>query len=490
MLISGIVRENRLKPNRLGNYLLVASLFGLAAVGGPLRNLPVDLHGTPAIADEPQPGNSARSLYARAALALQAKNTALAAAELESLIRVFPEDPLAPVAAIHLAECQLAQGEPDPAMQLLEKWLPKLAQTESSEPTSRAHVLHAQWLQARAQIALQQPREASLITQNALRTVAATEVHAAAEQKWIDQLRSLDSQLKQQLQQLQAQLLRAAAEQVRKKDFNAALTSLAQCQPSDMPEAWHWRYQLLSAQSHLGQARPDQAIEAIDAIELDGLTAAEQAAVHWVALDAALASHQASRAAQEVDALKPLVAGDDDLAATVALRDIEVAMLRKNRTEVRIKSTEAKQAFPNYARRHEFDLLLARNAIAEVQFAEARQILQTIIDAPPEHDPTAVSRAQWLMAETYFLARDYPSAIAAYSAVVQRGGQSEWLESALLQRGKCFELQGDRTAAAQDYQRVIQGFPQSRLAASAADRLTELETSLRSASNPTPSPQR
>jgi TolA-binding protein len=126
-------------------------------------------------------------------------------------------------------------------------------------------------------------------------------------------------------------------------------------------------------------------------------------------------------------------------------------------------------------------LLLARNALANIQFEEARRILAALIAAPPKHDRSAAPRAQWLLGESYFLARDYRQAIAAYTAAVDASAAPAWTEVALMQRAKCYELLGDFAAAAADYRRVVQEFRASSFAATASSRLSDIDSHVRSA---------
>jgi tetratricopeptide (TPR) repeat protein len=298
----------------------------------------------------------------------------------------------------------------------------------------------------------------------------------------LQQLAALGEQASKRREQAQAQALRVAAEEVRGKRYGEALKTLSQCRPDQLGAAWLWRYRLLHAQALLGTSQAAAALDELDGIVFERLSSAERAAVHMARLDAAMALQQLARAQAEIDTLTALVKDDQFLGPTVALRAVEVATLRKDREAARRLALAAKQAYPKFASAHEFDLLLARNALASVQFDEARRILSDLLAVPPEHDPSAVPRANWLLGETYFLAQDYRQAIAAYTAAIDSNAAPAWTEISLMQRAKCYELLGELTAATADYERVAADSKRSSFTMTAQTRLNQIDNYLRSAS--------
>ena len=149
-------------------------------------------------------------------------------------------------------------------------------------------------------------------------------------------------------------------------------------------------------------------------------------------------------------------------------------MFRKDRATARRFAAEAKQKYPKFVGLYEFDLLLARNALAQVEFDEARRLLQSIINNPPASDATAAPRAQWWLGESYFLSQDYARAMVAYSAVIDSNSVPAWADTALMQRGKCHENLNDPMSAIADFRRLLEEFPDSPVVAQARTRLNEL----------------
>ncbi len=298
------------------------------------------------------------------------------------------------------------------------------------------------------------------------------------EQRLLSELRQTATQANQRRQQAQAVVLRRAAEQVQQKQFDAALVSLQSVQVESLTSAWLWRYRVLQAQSFVGTNRSEDALAQLDQIDAKNLDTTERVAIAMVALDAAINAGKLGRAQSEIESLQrlsgQLTARDDMLGPTIALRAAELALLKKDRETVDRLVSEARQAYPEYVNRHEFDLLEARNALARIEFDRARRILQSIIATPPASDNTAVPRAYWLLGESYFLSQDAARAAAAYTQVIDHTVVTQWTESALMQRGKCHELLGNNPAAIADYQRLMRTYPRSSLLPQARERLSEL----------------
>lgn len=427
---------------------------------------------------ESQP--EAREFYKRAAVALLSKNVTMASVELGQLVEKYPDDPLAPLAALRLAECQLSQGNPKTAIETLEKWIPKFAESPKTLLIEPACALRAHLVLARAHLAADNLKEAIEIGTLQCELYSQRNDLPQLERGLLEQLNAVIKQAAKNQDHRQAVHLRTAAELVRKKSFNDALSALNKCDLGSLGPSWQWRYHVLKAQCLQGNGDASGSLLELDKIAQRSLNPSERIAVRMACLDSALGSGQIKRAQTELTELEKAVEGDQQLGPTIALRAVEVATLSKNRDEARKKAQAARKAYPNYASLHEFDLLLARNAIANIEFDEARKILRSVIDSAPGGDDTAVPRAQWLLGESYFLSRQYTQAIAAYTSAID-GNHSVTTELALMQRGKCFELQGDFVSASADYQRLLREYSQSRQSALATSRLAEIDSFVRSA---------
>lgn len=126
---------------------------------------------------------------------------------------------------------------------------------------------------------------------------------------------------------------------------------------------------------------------------------------------------------------------------------------------------------PGFAQQYELDYIRGRCLAARAMFAEARQAYEKAIQDPAgEHTETA-AKAQLMIAETYFHQRDYAAAFRAYMQVEILYAYPELQAAALLQAGKCRQLQGDSAAASDLYRQVLKNYPKTEAAGQAALQL-------------------
>ncbi len=417
---------------------------------------------------------SARELYGQAARALVAKDVAQAAVALSQLIETYPQDEMAPLAAMRLAQCQMSAGQTSQAIAVLEKWLPELAKSTKSRTLDPSAELDAQALLARAYLLNAQYDKAIELAKQADALAANPKTLSDAQQRAVQQIQSISSAAASRREAGQATALREAARLVREKRFEPAQAELKKVDTALLGPDWLWRYHVLCAQCQLGVGQATAATEQLNRIELAKLQPKEQAVVRVLRMEAALGTGRLSDAEKELAALDVVAPTDSQQAATLDLRRAELALLRKDRRSVDQLARSARQKYPNFESLHEFDLMLARNCLACVEFEEARQILTRIIEQPPVRDPSAVPRARWLLGESYLLSQDYQKAIEYYSQVIEGNQALHWTESALLQRGRCYESLGQTAAALADYRRLADQFPKSSLRGDAQTRLSQL----------------
>ena len=109
--------------------------------------------------------------------------------------------------------------------------------------------------------------------------------------------------------------------------------------------------------------------------------------------------------------------------------------------------------------------------ISRALFAEARQAYEQVIRSPSgEHTETA-AKAQLMIAETFFHQRDYAGAFRAYMQVEVLYDYPELQSAALMQAGKCRQLQGNSEAAADLFRQTLKSYPGTRAAEQAALQL-------------------
>ena len=423
----------------------------------------------------PKPA-SARDYYSQAAAALVAKDTAKATLSLTKLVEQFPEDEMAPLAAMRLAQCHMAAARYDAAIAVLEKWLPELAKSTKARALDPASELDAQATLARAYFLTAQYERVLELSKQANGLAAHPSALNDGQQRAIQQIKSLATAASQRREATQAVALREAARLVREKRYASAQAELDKVDDGLLSTDWSWRYHVLAAQCLLGVNKPQPAIERLNKIDLSALKPKEQAVVRVLRLEVALAAGSLKEADKELEALDASAQNDAHQSALLDLRRAELALLRKDRETVDRITRAAKSKYPNFESLHEFDLLLARNLLARIEFDEARQLLTTLVQSEPTTDPTLVPRAQWLIGESYLLSQDYSAAIAAYSQVIDDQHALVWAESALMQRGKCYEMTGQFAEAQNDYNRLMKDFPSSTLQPDARVRLSQLPT--------------
>lgn len=431
---------------------------------------------TPAAKPDARPvqPSTARELYSQAAKALVAKDIAQAATALTSLVEQFPQDEMAPLAAMRLAQCHLNAAKSTEAIAVLEKWLPELSKSTKARTLDPAAELEAQAMLAKAYLTTAQYDRVIELSKKSAALAANPAALSQAQQRALQQLSGFAAAAVQRRAASEAGYLREAARLVREKRYTLAQVELDKVDVTLLGTDWSWRYCVLCAQCQLGSGQPSQATEQLKHIELASLQPKEQSLVRMLRMEAALASGAHAAAEKELEALTATAQADPHQAATLDLRRAELALLRKDRNTVEQLTRAAKAKYPNFASLHEFDLLLARNLLARIEFDEARRVLSSIIQSPPVHDSTAVPRAQWLLGESYLLSQEYVPAIAEYSRVIESNRAPLWTESALMQRGKCYEMLGQTAEAQGDYNRLMKEFPGSSLQADARSRLGQL----------------
>lgn len=126
---------------------------------------------------------------------------------------------------------------------------------------------------------------------------------------------------------------------------------------------------------------------------------------------------------------------------------------------------------PEFPQMYELDYVRGRCLAARALFAEARQAYEKVIHSPAGVRTETAAKAQLMIAETFFHQRRYADAYRAYMQVEILYDYPELQAAALLQAGKCRELQGNADSATQLYRQVLKNHPGTRAAEQAALQL-------------------
>jgi TolA-binding protein len=139
--------------------------------------------------------------------------------------------------------------------------------------------------------------------------------------------------------------------------------------------------------------------------------------------------------------------------------------------------------YPNFDQLYEVDYLLGRCYANAARFRDAREAYRRVVRSKEGGKTETAAMAQWMIGETFFHQKDYDSAIREYAKVEILYAFPRWQAAALLQMGRCYEVQGDSRQAEKQYARLLRDFPDSHFTDQAKQRLSTVRGN--SADNPT-----
>lgn len=129
-------------------------------------------------------------------------------------------------------------------------------------------------------------------------------------------------------------------------------------------------------------------------------------------------------------------------------------------------------------------LVRAQCEIGLVRIDAARTTLSDEVFKSATTADRLKAQAMWLTGETYFLQKDYVSAVSAYSYVVQNFQDAKWKAVAMLQAGKCYEIVGQSQDAVQLYEEALKLSPADSVKKQIEARLTEAKQTRTSSLTP------
>lgn len=413
------------------------------------------------------PTTPERELYQSAATAIAARDLPLATERLEQFVADYADGELAPVAAYHLAQCLLLDQHAQRALAVLAHWTPRIERKAATDPTQTrllndTHALLAQVIASLDGTAATQTKLETLLSSAEVRhspkliAAVASEL-ARRSQRGADyaQARSCLRQAADAIEEVGGE---APAELQAKLDF-------------ELPLAW--------AEYELSNGRALAAVDVLEQTDTTALSSEQTLAVKFLLAEALFAAGKHERAVEQFDWLaqqaKEQVPKPEWLAA-IALRRGELLVRARDIPAARRWLLQAKQDHAEFVRGYEFNYLLARCAVAQIEFDEARERLQQVLDAPAAQGTEAVPRAAWMLGEVYFLQRQYPQAQDAYAQVARMNAFPDWQARALLQSAKCHELLGHASHALADYQRALQLSQQPNIQQQATERVGAIES--------------
>ncbi len=268
------------------------------------------------------------------------------------------------------------------------------------------------------------------------------------------------------------------------RDYEAVarqLDPIIDTQPADrgFDQSVDCRFRLLRSELALLSGDAKLAWEVLPNDErIQELDEVQQVAVHFSRAEAAA---QAGKVALALDDLQWLQAYAEKSTAkpswslTVAIRQCELLLKAKEYAKLNATAENAKKQFSSSERVHEFDYLLARAAMLQINFDEARAHLHAITSLNLAKSSSVIARAQWMLGETYFLEQNLTEAIAAYQPVTELAETQPWQTLALMQTGKCYELLNQSNAALAAYKQVVAVTADTKMREEASARIEVIE---------------
>ena len=170
------------------------------------------------------------------------------------------------------------------------------------------------------------------------------------------------------------------------------------------------------------------------------------------------------------------VRSTDDFRILIRCAETETAFGNDADKAAQRISAARKAAGDNAASITLIRMLESELAIRRSNFDEARRILEQVVRST-KTAAALRSRAQWLIGETWYMQRQYKTAIEAYRKVEAMDSNGNWAAASYLQAGKSFEQLGRRKEATLCYGAVLSRFASTEYATPASTRLAALSSS-------------
>ncbi len=120
---------------------------------------------------------------------------------------------------------------------------------------------------------------------------------------------------------------------------------------------------------------------------------------------------------------------------------------------------------------YQADEILGRCYQNRAMFPDARAAFTRVVDSESGRRTETAAKAQFHIAETYLIEKNYDSALAEYYKVYVNYRFAAWQAPALYQAAQCDEKQERWAAAARSYEALIREFPESEFVGRATERL-------------------
>ncbi|TXT22788.1 MAG: hypothetical protein FD138_3367 [Planctomycetota bacterium] len=192
----------------------------------------------------------------------------------------------------------------------------------------------------------------------------------------------------------------------------------------------------------------------------------------------ALSHLQRQQSDPALELLKPLAAAkadpvmkEKDWFPRVFVLLAEIQWQKKSYAEVLATVTDFRAWDAKNRFLYQAEEVLGRAYKSQGKFDEARAVFKQAIDDPNGARTETAAKAQLMIAETYFIQKNFKAALENYLKVDIIYDFPEWQAPALFQAGACDEELGDWAQVVRDYDSLITKFPKSEWAEKAKPRL-------------------
>lgn len=157
--------------------------------------------------------------------------------------------------------------------------------------------------------------------------------------------------------------------------------------------------------------------------------------------------------------------------AQAEMRLVEIAVRQDDLQAARELAVNFLNKYPEAPEVPLVKFTLGQIAYREGRLAEARVYLSQVVNTAVEHDLSVGAEAQLLLAESFYLADDYRTALREYLRLEILFPKSPLVPAGVLQAARCYEHLGLVDEAKRQYRRLLEVWPDTVYAAKAKEAL-------------------
>ena len=192
---------------------------------------------------------------------------------------------------------------------------------------------------------------------------------------------------------------------------------------------------------------------------------------YWAA-EAVFRQEDHDRAAERFDRLLAETEGPQEAwFAVVPLRRAQIFAQQEHWPETMALARQILRDYPEFNRQYEVDYLIGRCHAGLGELDQARQAYLRVIRSPEGGGTKTAAMAQWMIGESYLHQKDYTRAKREFLRTEILYAYPEWRARALLEAGKCCELEGRWPQACELYTELLTRYRQTDARLEAAQRL-------------------